>query len=233
MKRTLLEAVAETRRREAELEALCKDAPPDPALRWRVQDHLAHLAWFREHEAMVVNAVGTGSEIPPDLDESTQNADAVYLLTRDQALSTVIANVGRSWDLMEAAIDACSEEDLAGPHPHRKGRRLVDDSPGNHVGAHMMWCYLDAADEAAAEAVQVWAHDLSARTFDDQRSRAVATYNLACFYARVRRPEIAVPMLRDSFEGSPDLKDWAFKDPDLDPIRQDPSFVEMMGVNKA
>lgn len=228
MKSKMLEALAETRRKEGDLEALCADAPPDPSGRWRAQDHLAHMAWSRQREATVIEAVRSGDEIPPEGGES--QGDEIYAATRDQTTATVIANAQRSWDRIVSVIEACSEKDLQGPHPHRKGRKLVDGSPGDHLGAHLMWYYLEAGDEKAAEAIQLWARDLSIRTFDDPYSRAVATYNMACFYARVARPADAVPLLRESLDGAPDLKEWSLKDPDLDPIRQDPLFVELTGV---
>ena len=228
MKQELLEALAETRRREANLSALVTEEPPDPSGRWRVQDHLSHLAWLRERDARVIDAVRTGGDIPPRHEGERDLSAVIYDATRDQTASTVIANSQRSWDLLLGAIEACSEEDFARPHPLREGRKLVDESPADHVGAHLMWAYLDAGDEKAAEAVQLWARELSNRMFDDPRSRGVASYNVGCFYARVRRAGEAVPLLREGMELSPQLKDWAKQDPDLDPIRDDPRVIELL-----
>ena len=226
MKQELLEALAETRQREADLSALVTDEPPDPSGRWRVQDHLSHLAWLRERDARVIDAVRTSGDIPPDTEGDL--SALIYEATHGQTASTVIANSQRSWDLLLAAIEACSEEDFARPHPLREGRKLVDESPADHVGAHLMWAYLDAGDEKAAEAVQLWARDLSNRMFDDPRSRGVASYNVGCFYARVRRAGDAVPLLREGMELSPQLKEWAKQDPDLDPIRHDPRVIQLL-----
>lgn len=228
MKQKQLRAIAETRQREADLEPLCKDEPPDPSERWRPQDHLAHMAFFREFDARIIDAVRTGGEIPPEFEG--EGSAIAYAATRDQSRATVIANAHRSWDLIESAIAACTEADLERPHPHRKDRKLVEGSPGDHVGAHLMWCFLEAGDEKAAEAVQIWARDLSSRMFDDPRSRGVGSYNLACFYARVGRVEQAVPLLRDGLESAPDLREWSHKDPDLDGIRDDPRVAEVLGA---
>ncbi|HEV2414998.1 MAG TPA: hypothetical protein VGX27_09320 [Candidatus Dormibacteraeota bacterium] len=226
MKQELLEALAETRQREADLGALVTEEPPDPSGRWRVQDHLSHLAWLREREARVIDAVRTGGDIPPDTGGDL--SALIYEATHGETASTVIANSQRSWDLLQAAIEGCSEEDFSRPHPLREGRKLVDESPADHVGAHLMWAYLDAGDEKAAEAVQLWARDLSNRMFDDPRSRGVASYNVGCFYARVRRAGEAVPMLREGMELLPQLKEWAKQDPDLDPIRDDPRVIQLL-----
>lgn len=226
MKGKLLAALAETRRKERDLEALCTDTPPDPSGRWRPQDHLAHLTWVRDDEAALIEAVCAGDRIPPQPPEG--RSDAMYLATRDQTAAEVIAAADRTWDRLESVIARCTEEDLRRDHPHREGRKLVESSPGDHLGAHLMWCHLEAGHEQAAEAIQLWARELNNRVSDDPRTRAIATYNLACFYARVARPADAVPLLRESFEASPSLKDWAMKDPDLDPIRDDPKVSELL-----
>ena len=228
IKRNLLDAVAESREREAGLEALCTDEAPDPSGRWRAQDHLAHLAWVRERDAKMLDAIRTGGEVPPEYEGDL--SAAIYEWTHDQPAATVIANARRSWDLFETAIEACTDEDFERPHPYQQGRKLVDDSPGNHLGAHLMWVLLEAGDEKGAEAVQLWARDLSARLFTDARSRGVGSYNLACFYARVGRPADALPLLREGLEDAPDLKEWSLKDPDLDPIRDDPGVKELLAT---
>ena len=153
---------------------------------------------------------------------------AIYEATRDQAAAEVIAGAAESWNLLETVIEACTEEDLGRPRPDEPGRKLVDGSPGDHLAAHIFWCHLDAENEEAAEAILRWALDLSSRTSTDKRTHAVGVYNLACFYARTRRVEEAIPLLRESFEEAPDLKDWSQKDPDLDPIRDDPKVTELL-----
>ena len=228
MKEKLLLALAETREREAELVALCSDAPPDPSGRWRPQDHLAHISWYRDRDARLIEAVRTGGEPPPAGSEE-QNT-AIYEATRDQPAAVVVAGAERSWDLLEGAIHACTEDDLARPRPYpsESDRKLVDGSPGDHLASHLFWCHLDAENEKAAEAILRWALDLSSRTAADPRTHAVGVYNLACFYARTRRVDDAIPLLRESFETAADLKDWAHRDPDLDPIRNDPRVSQLL-----
>jgi len=227
LKEKFLQAQAETRQREAELVALCSDAPPDPSGRWRPQDHLAHLSSSRERDAELIDAVRTGGEVPADRGEGAN--DAYYLATRDQSAAEIIAAAEKSWDALETAIHACTEDDLAQPRPYEPNhRRFVDIAPGDHFAAHLFWCHLDAGNEKAGEAILRWAQDLSSRTSSDPRNRAVAVYNLACFYARTGQVEEALPLLRESFEGAPDLKGWAHKDPDLEPIRDDPKVRELL-----
>jgi len=227
MKEKLRQALAETRQREGELEDLCSDIPADPAGRWHPKDHLAHIAWHRDRNARLIEAVRTGGELPRDVGEDVNTS--IYTATRDQPVAEVIAATRRSWDLLESVIEACTEEEWERPRPYGPpGRKLVDGSPGDHLAAHLMWCHLEAGNEKAAEAIQLWARDLSSRTSSDPRTHAVGAYNLACFYARTGQVADALPLLRESFGVAPDLMDWSHKDPDLDPIRDEPRIVELL-----
>ncbi|HET7339449.1 MAG TPA: DinB family protein [Candidatus Dormibacteraeota bacterium] len=229
-KENLLRALAETRQREVDLVAMCEDAPPDPSGRWRPQDHLAHLAFWRDREARLIDAVRAGGELPPDVSGEQENA-RVYETTREQSVAEVVAAARQSWDSLEAAVAACTDDDLDRPRPYaRQPQKLGDGSPGDHVATHLFWCHIEAGDEKAAEAVLRWAQDLSSRTSNDPRTHAVGAYNLACYYARTGQAAEALPLLRESFEVAPDLKEWSHKDPDLDPIRGDARIEELLGA---
>jgi hypothetical protein len=228
-KEKLRQALAETRKKEQELVDLCADVPADPAGVWHPKDHLAHMAWHRDRNARLIDAVRTGTEPPAEEDDGVN--ERIYAATRDQSAAEVIAAAGRSWDRLEAAIEACTEQDLDRPRPDGPpGRKLIDGSPGDHVATHLFWVHIEAGNEKAALADLLWARDLSSRTSSDPRSQAVASYNLACYYARTGQAADAVPLLRESFEVDPGLKEWSHKDPDLDPIRDDPRIAELLGA---
>jgi DinB superfamily len=227
----LLESVAKGRAREAELEALCVDAPADPSGHWAAKDHVAHLAWWRERTAVLVEAVRTGGEPPPKVDEDTQNA-IVYKANRDRPAAEIRAEARESWDRIEAAIKACSEDDLMRPHPHQPDRTLTDSGPSNggHLGLHLMSWHLESGDEAAAGAAMLWAYELEMAVAADAKARAYASYNMACFYGRVGSAGDALPLLRESLKDAPELKDLAQKDPDLDRIRSDDQVADLLGA---
>lgn len=185
-----------------------------------------HLSWARDHHARLIDAVRAGGNIPAKLEEGWQ--DTVYEETKGQDAEKVIAGAEASWDLLEMAVEACTEDDLARPNPYDSERKLVEGSPGDHLASHIFWCHIEAGNEKAAEAILLWARDLSARTTSDARTHAIGAYNLACFYARTRRPDEAVSLLRESFDGAPYLKEWSLKDPDLDPIREDPGVLQLL-----
>ena len=58
---------------------------------------------------------------------------------------------------------------------------------------------------------------------------AAPLYNLACCEALAGRKEDAIGHLRVAFERRPSLRDLAKEDTDLDPLRDDPAFRELVG----
>ncbi len=99
-----------------------------------------------------------------------------------------------------------------------------------HLAQHLMFWHLEHGDEAQAEAIQKWVGDVDFAAADTDRRRAIATYNLACFYGRVGRAGDALPLLRESFAGARDLVAFAGKGPDLDPVRTDERLVELLAT---
>jgi len=58
---------------------------------------------------------------------------------------------------------------------------------------------------------------------------ATPLYNLACCEALGGRDEDAIAHLRTAFERRPSLRDYAKQDTDLDPLRDEPAFRELVG----
>jgi tetratricopeptide (TPR) repeat protein len=225
--------VAATRERESELEALCVDAPADPNGRWNAKDHLAHLTAWRNRGADLLDAVRTGGVPPEKADEDDAENAKIYAATRDKRVEQIKREAHASWERLAASIEAYSEADLMKPHPHSPGNAIWENVPGiaGHLGTHLMWWYLETSDPAAAEAVQLWARDVEHAATSNPKERAITTYNLACLYSRIGKIEKALPLLRESFDGNPDLREWAGKDPDLDPIRANLEFGKLLLMN--
>jgi adenylate cyclase len=57
---------------------------------------------------------------------------------------------------------------------------------------------------------------------------SVMLYNGACLYSRLGEPRRAIETLRQAIEGGVRNYGWMDHDPDLDPIRGDPEFVELL-----
>ena len=231
MKEKLLESMAAGRAREVELVALSVDVPANPDGRWNAKDHLAHLAWWRSRNATLLDAIRTGGELPPSVEDDPQNA-LIYAANRDRSAAEIKADAENSWDRFCAAIAAFSEADLEKPHPYSgfELSRTLRGSGHWHLGEHLMFWYLDHGDQAAAERAQIWVRDVDVDTAWTDRQRGVAEYNLACFYARTWQTDKAVPLLREGFELAPNLVVHARNDSDLDQIGADPRVVELLST---
>lgn len=235
LKQNLQEVVADARAREQEIVNAATDLPADPGGRWHAKDQLAHLAWWRDRDGRLIDAVRTGSPPPPAVgsregqEEGRQNG-VIYQTYRDRPLSEIREFATSAWDHFAAALEACSREDLLRPHPYAEGEVLWQTGLGiaYHTGEHLTYWYQDAGDADRVEATQRWLRDIYVTVATDPRSRANADYNLACFYARNGRASEALPLLRNSFEGNAQLREWAKKDSDLDPIRDDPRVSELV-----
>ena len=224
MKEQLIAAIEEGRAREAELESLVIDEPADPDGRWHAKDHLAHLSWWRWRTVHTLDALRTGGELPPPVpdDDGVQNA-IIYAEVKDRPAAEVRADASESWTALHAAVEQSSEEDLHKPNPRRPESPVWEAVPGavGHAGTHVWSWLLDVGEERRAMDVALWSSDVEARFFTTPEQLAESRYNLACVYARLGRPEEALPLLRASFEARPDLARWARQDHDLDRIREE------------
>lgn len=239
MKEKLLEVIAAARVREQELAGAATDEPADTQGRWHAKDHLAHAAWWRERDGRLIDAVRSGSTPPPavgsreqgtqDVEEGRQN-NLIYEMFRDRPAEEIREFALTAWDGFRAAVEACSEEDLSRPHPYAPDEVLWKTVLGipYHTGEHLTYFYEDAGDAARVEATHRWLRDIYAAVAPDPQGRANANYNLACFYARNGRAHEAVPLLREAFAGNGKLREWARKDSDLDPVRDDPNVKELL-----
>ena len=69
----------------------------------------------------------------------------------------------------------------------------------------------------------------TARETLEQSGYAAPLYNLACCEALSGKKDDAIGHLRTAFEKRPGLRDLAKEDTDLDPLRDEPGFLELVG----
>ena len=178
---------------------------------------------------MVIDAARTGGEQPATVEQDARNAQT-YEENRDRSAADIKAEAHASWERLAHAVEACSEEELAMPHPGQPEMPLWDTVSGGyaHLGNHLMFWHMDSHNRKAAESAATWAWEVDGSIFATPKSRAYADYNLACFYGRVGRLDKAVPLLLQSFDVVPELVDNARTDPDLDRIRDDPRVMKLL-----
>ena len=163
-------------------------------------------------------------------DEQAVNA-RVQAANRARPAEQVKEDARASYAELGRAIEDCSQEDLLKPRPAREKDAVWEVVPGNghfHVGEHLGFWYEAHGDDRAAEQAQLWTLEVHQAAFSDPKSLSFGTYNLGCYYARHGRAAEALPHLKRSFELNPDLKVWARKDIDLDPVRDDPELRQVL-----
>jgi tetratricopeptide (TPR) repeat protein len=233
VKAKLLRAVDDARALESDLAALVVDAPANDDGSWNVKDHLAHVSWWRWRTVRTLDAVRTGGELPPATPDNGEVQNAIiYAEVRDLPAGEVKADALNSWDALQKAIAASSEEDLAKQHPRQTDSQIWESVPSaiGHAGTHVWSLYLDLGDEDRAIDVARWSAEMEGRFFTRPDQLADSRYNLACAYGRLGRPEDALPLLRECFAAKPELIAHARKDTDLDRIREDPAVKELLAT---
>ena len=226
------------RREESELLPLVDDAPSEQPGRWTAKDEVAHLAVWRELAAAELDAARTGGPAPRRIsdDVNVVNQD-FYERSRALPAADVIALSRRSWDLLEAALEATPEDVLDRPY-HRSSTGqtywgLVANQMVVHLTGHVGPWHQAHGDDAAFEAVTRWARDVALEAFPELPEAGACVYNLGCCYAVRGRAEEAIPHLRRAIEMRPDLREWAKHDTDLDPIRSHPAVARLLAGEPA
>jgi Flp pilus assembly protein TadD len=53
-------------------------------------------------------------------------------------------------------------------------------------------------------------------------------YNATCFYSQMGEKRLALDTLRNALASGYENVEWIKRDPDLDPIREEPEYVELL-----
>jgi len=231
LKKRLLQTLAASSEREAELRRLSAEPPPADPTEWGAKDHVAHLAHWRRYAAQVLTAIRSGTPVPDAVDIDTLNA-AVRAAYRGRSADDIKEDALTSYAELARAIDDCSDEDLLKPRPGRQTMAAWEVVPPNghlHLGDHLAMWHQAHGDEVAADQAQKWMLEVNEAAFTDPRSRAVGEYYLACYYARQGRVTAATTHIKRSLELHPALKEWARTDTDLDQIREEPELRAILG----
>jgi Flp pilus assembly protein TadD len=100
-------------------------------------------------------------------------------------------------------------------------RLAAEGDPTNiHVLLALGWCYkrirrLDLAIQSLEEGLAI------------DPEQGIIHYNLACYWSLANNSRLAVEYLAQSIVLDPTYRDLVVKEPDFDPIRDDPDFVAL------
>jgi hypothetical protein len=225
LKKRLLQTLAASAEREAELHRLSAEPPPAGPGEWSAKDHVAHLAHWRRHAGEVLTALRTGAAPPDTGDIDALNAE-VLATNKERSADDINEDALASYAELARAIDDCSDDDLLRPRPGREtlAWEVVPPNGHLHLGEHLGFWHLEHGDVQAADQALKWMLEVHEAAFTDPRSRSFAEYNLACYFAKQGRTAEAASRIARSFELNPTLKEWARNDPDLDRIRDEPEL---------
>jgi tetratricopeptide (TPR) repeat protein len=232
MKQKLRDAIRAGREKEeSDLLPHINDAPPEGPERWTAKDQLAHLAAWRQVAVAEIDAVRTGGPGPEVSDDDDIENAKIYKTTHQQPAALIREAGKKSWDQLAAAVEACSDTELAKPRLRRPEQPLWQaiSNTYNHLAEHLVSWHSYRGEAAAAEKAAKWGYNVATSTSLDNREHGVAAYNLGCFYAKHGRAADALPYLRKGIELRPDLRDWAKQDTDLDPIRSTLELASLLG----
>ncbi len=229
----LLQTLEAAQEHEAVLLTLCDDTPAAEEGRWTAKDNIAHLNTWREHAVRILDSVRLGGPVEGPFDDSQidgRNAE-IYEAHRYDSADVVRAAAVTTYAALKEAVAGCRDVELRRERP--TGGEVWRLVPGNghaHVAQHVSSWLAEHDDPAGAEATALWAYTLETELFPEPADKAVADYNLACFYARNARVDEALPLLGGALRSQPELREWAMNDPDLTPIRQDPRVQSLVGA---
>lgn len=232
MKAELLKLLDLGRSKESEtLVPRVDDSEPARPGEWTAKDLLAHLSAWREAGVDEIESARTGGP-PPDIsdDDDFENAK-IYARTHQLTARAVADAASRSWDTLTRAFSALSEEELHSPRPRQPDQEIVQilaTQAYSHLAAHLTDWMDQQGDEKGAEQMVYWARDVAFSAPVGDAARGAAEYNIGCFHAKRGRAAEALPYLRKGLELRPGLGEWAAKDSDLDPIRNDPEVARLL-----
>jgi tetratricopeptide (TPR) repeat protein len=100
-------------------------------------------------------------------------------------------------------------------------RKAAEHDPTNvHIHLALGWCYkrtgrLDLAIQSLQEGLAI------------DPDQGIVHYNLACYWSLAENARQALKHLAQSMELDPTYRELVGKEPDFDPIRDDPDFVAL------
>ena len=198
--------------------------------RWGVKDMLTHLAFWGDHFNRQIEAARAGSPVPDAGDYYEIINDGVLLRNKEKTFEEARKKEEEVFARSIGLLESESPDDLVDTqkYAHMKGRSLLDRALGTecyHVAAHISDYYLKQGYyEKAAGLQEEYTEKLLAFPGWD----ANAYYNLACFYSLNGKVEKALGNLELAFNVKPDLKEWAKKDPDINPLRSEPEYQKLI-----
>ncbi len=187
---------------------------------WSAKDHVAHMTFWRQRLALILQAIIRTEPHPEDLNFEQLNP-LIFEEQRPRPWSTILSESDQAYADLIACTEQLTEDDLTAWGRFdwmRDGEPLYIAYMGNcydHTQGHLAQYCLDRNDlEHALEIYEVLARRVIEAQAPDTLN-GYMLYNLACFYATHTLLEKAQPALQQAFTLYPALREFALTDPDL------------------
>jgi hypothetical protein len=198
--------------------------------RWSAKDLVAHVTFWEERMMQRLAGRARGESFSDLTDGEVDEVNAEVLKkSRNLSWEQVQADSERVFNQLLAMVSRFSEQELTDPTPvgWYRNRSLLASIVGNsftHPQTHVSWFHLQRRDLTRAREIQEAMEEAQVDIDSSPDSRAVALYNLACFYALRGEPGKAIELLRQALPLRADLVEWSKQDTDLASVRDLPEY---------
>ena len=199
---------------------------------WSVKDEIFHNMEWANRRLVMAETVEQGKKW----------TDIDYGDTDEENRSIFEKYQGASWsdavDLIKTTFRSVTDlinridEDILQSIPDGQENPLWQSIAGSYI-IHPMshyWGYL-VKTGSLDRLNELFGKDFADRLFqlsESEKWQAILRYNLACIYALTGDPEKSIQELEISLKLNPEFKEWSQQDPDLESIRSDPSFQDLI-----
>jgi len=195
--------------------------------KWSAKDNLTHIVFWQGTFVQQVQMLENGQTPPKLLDDDPQN-EINFQAHRAQSWPDVIAAAEDSYSGLFALLESHSEAELTAekrlPPPRSNPLwRYFLDTGFVHPLTHYADFYMEHGDMARATTLQQQIATYTAN-LGGEDTRALADYNLACFYAKTGQKDSALALLPNALKTLPSLVDWSKQDPDLVSLHNEPAY---------
>lgn len=199
---------------------------------WSPKDGMAHVA---EWLARDIRDISSGKSLVEAADAETIDGinRSLYELHEGKTWDDSMEFFNRTYADCRALVEGMSEEDLEREVQRSDGTsrpvwRMIAGHALMHASSHFSMIYDRAGMPDKATAIEEKVSRIITGIDDSPEWAATATYNLACRYSLAGKTDEAISLLEGVFRISEDLKEWAGKDEDLDPLRDIAEFRALM-----
>ncbi len=197
---------------------------------WSAKDMLAHLAFWGSHFNHQLEKAMAGEAVPMAGDYYEILNDGILLRNLNRPFEEIRREEEDAFNATIELLTSMEADDLMDPKKfeYLNDRALMDRALGTegwHVLSHLSDYYAKRGDLKKAEALQL-KYTTSLEDFPNWKANSL--YNLACFYSLNGMKEKAYEKLETAFKENPQLKEWAQKDPDLQPICEEAEFKALI-----